>query len=177
MKNSPVSSSNRSYPFDSSSSKSRHNQCGALSMMQIQKNRSLFYQFFKKFTIIFSALGYNSKTDAPEVDQGYGIRNSNQIHSNSCKLFSISLLIFCFWKLKCWLYMSWGWYFWIELTTECCLIPNINIVNFVSRYVIHYDFCNSLRNSQWFCNSLHNSLWICNSLVVPQFAMNLQLVT
>ncbi|XP_057534962.1 calmodulin-binding receptor-like cytoplasmic kinase 2 isoform X2 [Amaranthus tricolor] len=83
MKNSPVSSSNRSYLFDSSSSKSQHNQCGALSMMQIQKNSSLFYQFFKKFTIIFSAVGYNSKSDAPEVDQGYGIRNSNKIHSNS----------------------------------------------------------------------------------------------
>ncbi|CAO2825188.1 unnamed protein product [Amaranthus hypochondriacus] len=88
MKNPSVSSSNASYPWDTSSSKSQNHQARPVALMQNQKKKSIFNQFLRKFSIIFSAFGFKSKRAAPEVDQGYGNgnTNSNQIYSNSSGL-------------------------------------------------------------------------------------------
>ena len=87
MKNPSVSSSNASYPWDTSSSKSQNYQARPVALMQNQKKKSIFNQFLRKISLIFSAFGSKSKRAAPEVDQGYanGNTNSNQIYSNSCE--------------------------------------------------------------------------------------------
>ncbi|XP_010685626.2 calmodulin-binding receptor-like cytoplasmic kinase 2 [Beta vulgaris subsp. vulgaris] len=83
MKKSPVPSSNSLHQQNISSSNSQYGHAGSNSMMQNQKQKSLLYRLIRKITIIFTAFGSKSKKSAPETDQTYVNKNSNQIHSNS----------------------------------------------------------------------------------------------
>ncbi|KNA25207.1 hypothetical protein SOVF_008590 [Spinacia oleracea] len=83
MKKSP-----RSSQRDVSSSNSQQDHVVSKSMVQDQEKRSRLYQFIRRITISCTAFGSKSEREAPEPDESFGNKNSNQIHSNSSGLSS-----------------------------------------------------------------------------------------